>query len=247
MNVRMILPVLALFLAACQTLPREPISTAPATQEIPGGTIQPTQTLQASPSLTSSPATAPTNVETRAPATDCASIERLAPDSLEAQNIVDEFVAEYKAQYPTEYMGMAILDRVYRLGEWAIVTGSITGEGTDVIAVHQISEGYQIAEFIHIFPLESPEDLETWVIQPFLKKLPEAPAALFTCMDQSWLQPGGQSSQTITVFQLAYVSTDNATTEGVTEIHTLLSDGSNHSVLLHEPMLIMGLVSSPGG
>jgi TolB protein len=33
----------------------------------------------------------------------------------------------------------------------------------------------------------------------------------------------------------------------VTEVHSLLSDGSNQNVLLHEAMMIMGLISSPDG
>jgi len=174
-------------------------------------------------------------------------IERLQPDSAEAQQILDEFVANYKEQYPTEYMGMAILHRVDRLGEWSVVTGSIAGEGKDIIAARKTSQGYPITEFIHIMPLESPEGLEIRVIQPLLEKLPEAPQALFTCLDQAWLMASGYSSQPSSVSLLAYIGTDDGTMEGVTEIYTLLSDGSNHSVLLHEPMLILGLVSSPDG
>lgn len=178
---------------------------------------------------------------------ECAAVERLPPDSAEAQQILNESIANYRELHPTEYMGMAILHRVYRLGEWAIATGSIAGEATDVIAVRQTPNGYQIAESVHVFPLESDEELQTWVIHPFLEKLPEAPAALFTCLEQSWLQPGGQSSQPVTDFQLAYVATEDGTTEGVTEIQTIRSGGSNHSVVLHEPMLIVGPVPAPDG
>ena len=242
----LVVPTIFLFLVGCASLPET------TTEETSTLTPYPTQTQIASPTSIShfTPTSAITETPARAMGNevhDCSQVEQLPTDSAEAQQILDEFVANYKEQYPTEYMGMAILNRVYRLEDWAVVTGSITEEGTDVIAVRQTSMGYQIAEMIHIFPLESPEELETWVIQPFLAKLPEAPAALFTCMDQSWLQLGWQSSKPVGVYQLAYISSDDSTTEGVTEIHTLLSDGSNQTVLLHEPMLITGLASSPDG
>lgn len=241
----LVLLAVFLLLGGCTTLPETTIQVESALS------TPPSQTQLASPTSKSpsTPTSTITETSTRTSGQDhdCASLEPLAPNSAEAQQIVEEFVANYKEQYPTEYMGMAVLDRVYRLGEWAVVTGSIAGEGTDVIAVHQTPQGYQIAEFIHIFPLESPEELETWVIQPFLEKLPEAPQALFTCMDQSWLLPVGYPSAPASVFQLAYVSTDDFTTQGVTEINTLQSDGSNPGVLLHETMLILGLASSPDG
>ena len=79
----------------------------------------------------------------------------------------------------------------------------------------------------------------------FLGKLPEAPQALFKCLDQTWLLAVGYPRELSGVYQLAYVGTDDFTTEGATEINTIQSDGSNLNVLLHEPMLIMGLVPSP--
>jgi TolB protein len=81
----------------------------------------------------------------------------------------------------------------------------------------------------------------------FLERLPDAPQALFTCLDQTWLLAVGYPGEPTGVFQLAYISTDDSTTEGVTEIPTLLSDGLNQNVLLHEAMMIMGLTSSPDG
>jgi hypothetical protein len=180
--------------------------------------------IAATPSLTltvmpTAPTPTPASMETPAldpdqyQGSDCASVEHLSPDSVEAQQIREEFVANYKEQYPTEYMGMAVLHRVDRLGEWAVITGSIAGEGKDVIAVRLTPQGYQIVEFIHIVPLELPEELEMRVIQPFLERLPEAPPALFTCLDQAWLLASGYRSEPSGVYQLAYVSTDDYTTE----------------------------------
>jgi hypothetical protein len=85
------------------------------------------------------------------------------------------------------------------------------------------------------------------VSEYFLERLPNAPQALFTCLDQAWLLAVGYSGEPSGVFQPAYVSTDGSTTEGVIEIHSLLSNGSSQNVLLHEPMLIIGLASSPEG
>ncbi len=179
---------------------------------------------------------------------DCSTVERLAPDSVEAQQILEEFIQNFKVQQPTEAIGMAILHRVDHLGEWAVVTGSVVGEGKDVIAVHQTPQGYQIVEHEHIsVPLESPEDLDTRVIQPLQEKLPEAPAVLFSCLDQAWLLAVGYPGEPSRVYKLAYVGTSDSTTEGVSEINTLQSDGSNHAVLLSEPMLVIGLESSPDG
>ena len=238
---------LAIFLlvSGCATL-AETITEIESTLFTP-----PTQTQVAAPTSESLSTPTSTITETpelapnRDPGVDCASIENLPTDSVEAQQIVDESIANYKEQYPTEYMGMAILHRVDRLGEWALVTGSISGEGKDVIAVRQTPKGYQIAEAIHVSPLEAPEELQLWVIQPLLEKLPEAPPALFTCLDPSWLLAVGYPSAPASVFQLAYVGTDDDTTEGVTEIKTIQSDGSQQDVLLHEAMLILGLASSP--
>jgi len=179
---------------------------------------------------------------------DCSSVERMPPDSAEAQQILEESIRNSRDEQSTEYMGMAILHRVDRLGEWAVVQGSISGEAKDVIVVHQTPQGYQIADRYTITaPLESFDEAEKLVPEYFLARLPEAPGALFTCLDQTWLMAGGYPREPSGVFQLAFVGTDDYTTEGVTEILTLQSDGSNQSVLLHEPMLIMGLVSSPDG
>ena len=228
------------------TLPSSPATLLP--------TPASTSTKTPEPVDTPKPMQSPTNMETPGilpdseQAVDCTVVERLSLDSAEAQQIVEEFTQDFKERNPTEYMGMAILHRVDRLGEWAVVTGSVVGEGKDVIAVRRTPQGYQIAEHNHISaPLESFDEPEKLVPEYFLERLPDAPQALFTCLDQTWLLAVGYPSAPASVFQLAYVGTDDGTTEGVTEIHTLLSDGSNQNVLLHEPMLITGLTSSPDG
>jgi hypothetical protein len=87
---------------------------------------------------------------------------------------------------------MTILQGVDRLGEWALVQGSVTGEAKDVIIAQQTEQGYQIAErYIITAPLRSFEDGETRVVNYFLEKLPGAPPELLTCLDQSWLMAVG--------------------------------------------------------
>jgi hypothetical protein len=81
-----------------------------ACQSVPAATAEPT--IKATPSLASSPIPEP-----KATA-DCSAVERLPNDSVEAQQILEEFAQNFKKQQLTEYMGMAILDRVNRLGEW---------------------------------------------------------------------------------------------------------------------------------
>jgi hypothetical protein len=123
---------------------------------------------------------------------DCSQIEHLAIDSPEAQQIVEQFTKNFKEQNPTEYMGMTILQGVDRLGEWALVQGSVSGEAKDVIIAQQTEQGYQIAErYIITAPLRSFEDGETRVVNYFLEKLPGAPPELLTCLDQSWLMAVG--------------------------------------------------------
>lgn len=130
--------------------------------------------------------------------------EQLPTDSAEIQQLVDEFVANYKELYPKEYMGMSILHRVDRLGEWAVVQGSVSGEAKDIIALRQIPQGYQIVErYIITAPLESIDEPEKLVPECFLERLPEAPQALFTCLDQTWLLAVGYPGEPTGVFQLA--------------------------------------------
>jgi hypothetical protein len=181
-------------------------------------------------------------------AVNCSSVERLEAGSPAVQQILDEFIANFKQQNPNETMGMAILHRVDRLGEWAVIQGSVSGEAKDVIAVQQTPQGYQLAgRYIITTPLASLNEPERLIPQYFLDQLSEAPPALFTCLDQSWLLAEGYPGEVDHIFQIAFVSTDDFTTDGVSEIHTLQSDGSNHSMLLHEPMLILGLAASPHG
>ncbi len=206
-----------------------------------------------SPTTPSTTRTAPVPKPTNTPhITDpndpCSAVERLALDSPEAQQIVEEFTQNYKMKYPTELMNMSILHRVDRLGEWAVVQGSVSGEGKDVIAVRKTTDGYQMAErYIITAPLESFDEPEKIVPQYFMEKLPEVEKALFTCMNQSWLLGRADETEAASVYQLAYLGTSDDTTDGETEINSIQSDGSNHKVLLREPMMILNMVYSPDG
>jgi hypothetical protein len=117
-----------------------------ACQSLPAATAEPT--IVATPSLAPSPSP---SLEPEATA-DCSAVERLPNDSLEAQQILEEFIQNFKKQQPTEYMGMAILDRVDRLGEWAVVQGSVSGDDRNILVVHRTSEGYQLVEEYLVVP-----------------------------------------------------------------------------------------------
>lgn len=189
----------------------------------------------------------PTVAPTSEPDPACSAVERLPIDSAEAQQIRVEFITHFKEQNPTEYMGLAILHRIDRLGEWAVIQGSVSGEGKDVIAVHLTPDGYQLADrYIITAPLASRLEPEQIIPQYFTEKLPDAPEALFTCLDQGWLlgqAPAAPSSS----HPIAYVTTDDSTIDGVTQISIVQPDRSNLTVLLSKPMIIMDLAPSPDG
>ncbi|RPI87284.1 MAG: hypothetical protein EHM41_05500 [Chloroflexi bacterium] len=177
---------------------------------------------------------------------DCSAVERLLLDSPEAQQIRAEFITHFKEQNPTEYMGLAILHRIDRVVEWVVIQGSVSGEAKDVIAVRQTPDGYQLAERYTITaPLASFDEPEKIVPEYFLEKLPDAPEVLFTCLDQSWMI--GQAVVPASDYSIAFVGTDDATTAGVTQLFKIQSDGSDRTLLLSEPMLIMDLAPSPFG
>lgn len=199
-------------------------------------------TLMPIPSLTPSPEPTPV------PTSDCSAVERLPNDSVEAAQITEELIRNFKAGQPTEYMGLAVLDRVDRLGEWAVVQGSVSGDDKDILVVRQTSQGYQLAERYLVVPsMRADEGSNQQITHYFLEKLPGAPEALFTCLEPTWLSGGAPITERPSISQLAYIGSSDFTTQGMTEIHTVQSDGSNPSVILSEPMLIMGLVSSPDG
>ena len=179
---------------------------------------------------------------------DCAAVERLPTDAADAQQIVEEFIQNFKKEQPTKYMGMAVLNRVDRLGEWAVVQGSVSGDDGNILVVHRTSQGYQLIENYLVTPAFATEEPETRATQYFLEKLPDAPPALFTCLEGTWF-PGRQAPpiEPPHAYQLIYIGTDNGNTDGVTEIHAISFDGSEPRLVLSAPMMIIDLVLSPDG
>lgn len=212
-----------------------------ACQSVPAATAEPT--IKATPSLASSPSPEP---EATA---DCSAVERLPNDSVEAQQILEEFVQNFKKQQPTEYMGMVALDRVDRLGEWAVVQGSVSGDDRNILVVHESSEGYQlVGEYLVVPSMAEDPKWNKRITQHFFEKLPDAPHALFTCLEQTWvLGREARPAEPPHIYQLIYIGTDNSNTDGVTEIHTISFDGSEPRLILSAPMMINDLVLSPDG
>jgi hypothetical protein len=182
------------------------------------------------------------------PTADCSAIGRLPNDSVEAQQILEEFVQNFKKEHPTEYMGIAVLDRVDRLGEWAVVQGSVSGDDSNILVVRRTSQGYQLIEDYVFTPAFAAEEPETRVTQYFLEKVPDAPGALFTCLEQTWFSRGqARTTEPHQAYRIVYIGTDNGNTDGVTEIHTIPFDGSEPLLVLSAPMMINELVLSPDG
>ena len=120
---------------------------------------------------------------------DCSKVERLANDTQTVQTILEEIVEDFQRINPKEYMGMSILHRVDRLGNWALIQGSVSGEGKDILLVEKKGGLFQIVERYTITaPLESfGEGAEQIVPEFFLGKASQAPEELFLCMNQDWL------------------------------------------------------------
>ena len=216
-----VMMVLLMISSACQSTP-EAISVETAT-----------------PSVTPSPR----------PTADCSLVERLPNDSTEGQQILDEFVQNFKKQQPTEYMGMAILSRIDRLGEWAVIQGSISGDDKNILVVQRSIDGYQlVGEYLVVPSMATDTEWKKRITQHFLEKLPDAPPSLFTCLEQTWI-PGREARPTEPphAYQLVYMGTDNGNTDGVTEIHAISFDGSAPRLILSTPMMMIGLVLSPDG
>jgi hypothetical protein len=133
-----------------------------------------------SPTATPMPALLPTGVVT--PTYDCSVVERIPPDSPEAQRIVQEFVTNFKARYPTEYMAIEELWAVDRMGEYAAIQGLVTTEESDVFVVEQTLQGFQMVARLGVtVPLRS-----RYVIpEYFVEQLPGVPPVLFYCLDVS--------------------------------------------------------------
>jgi hypothetical protein len=118
------------------------------------------------------------------PKYDCTLIQHLAPDSPEAQQIVQEFLTNFQQDWPTEYMGFEQLWAVDRLGEYAVIQGIVTQEESDIIVVQQTQRGFvMVARYTSdkLLPGLRHSDVEEYLAA----QLPDAPRELFHCLDLS--------------------------------------------------------------
>ena len=115
---------------------------------------------------------------------DCSAIQRVPSNSQEAQQIVEEFIANYRQDFPTEYMAIEQLWAVDKLGEYAAIQGRVTQEESDIVIVQQTERGFvMIARYHTHMVLAEPRRIT--IPQYFIEQLPKAPAELFHCLDLS--------------------------------------------------------------
>ena len=210
-----------------------------AYQSAPAATAEPT--IIETPSLAPSPESDPIG--------GCSAVKCLSNDSIEAQQVLEEFIQNFKKEHPTEYMGMAVLDRVDRLGEWAVVQGSVSGDDRNILVVHRTSQEYQLVEEHLVVPaMEEDEGSNKRITQYFLEKVPDAPEQLLTCLEQTcFLGREARPTEPPHAYQLVYTGTDNGNTDGITEVYAIPFDGSEPRLILSAPMMINELVLSSDG
>lgn len=115
---------------------------------------------------------------------DCSLIQQLPPDSPEEQQIVEEFIANYKQDFPTEYMAIEELWAVDTLGEYAAIQGRVTQEENDIIIVQQTERGFVMVAQYHTHMVLSKYGYSS-IPEYFAAELPTAPPELFNCLDLS--------------------------------------------------------------
>ncbi len=115
---------------------------------------------------------------------DCSQVIHLAPGSLEAQSIVQQFLDNFHEESPTEYMEFELVWSVERLGEYAVIQGRVTDEENDLIVVQETGRGFAMLErhtsheLLSGFP---PADISGLLA----KEMPGVPSGLFYCTDLS--------------------------------------------------------------
>ena len=113
---------------------------------------------------------------------DCSAIRSLQPDAPEARQIVEEFIANFKKDFPTEYMAIEQLWAVDKLGEYAVIQGRVTQEENNLIVVQQMERGsVRVADYI----VNVPGPRHSVIPEYFIGQLPDAPPELFHCLDLS--------------------------------------------------------------
>lgn len=111
---------------------------------------------------------------------DCSLIERLKPASADAQQIVEQMLANFKVDYPKETLELVQLWGVERMGEYALIRGKVTLEQSDLFAVQRTDRGYvMLAHYI----VDAPGAKHEVIPGYFVARVPDAPPELFYCID----------------------------------------------------------------
>jgi len=122
--------------------------------------------------------------ETPTATNDCPNVVHYLPDLPEAQQIVEEFITNFKKDFPTEYMAFEQLWAVDKLGDYAAIQGRVTQEESDIIVVRQMERGFVMVARYHTH-MVLPEPRRLTIPEYLIGQLPDAPPELFHCLDLS--------------------------------------------------------------
>lgn len=179
-------------LSACVALPPTPDQAAQASPS-----AAPTATPSPPPSPTvAPPSAAPLPTEPPSASAipslgyDCSQVERLPVDSPEARLLAEALVASYRQKLPSEYIAVAELYAVERLGEYAVVQMRITDEAAGIFVIRQTPPGASGAppedapyEYLGGFVRDgSPLPSRFTIPEILSRQAPDAPAELIYCL-----------------------------------------------------------------
>ncbi|MGE5123388.1 MAG: hypothetical protein ACM3H7_02655 [Acidobacteriaceae bacterium] len=115
---------------------------------------------------------------------DCSSVQHYAPDSPEAQQVVESYLANFHQDWPTEYMAFEQLWSVDRMGEYVVIQGMVTQEEADIIIAHETERGLVlISRYTShmVLPGNWHGDIRGYL----QSQLPAVPTELVSCLDLS--------------------------------------------------------------
>ncbi|HET7009197.1 MAG TPA: hypothetical protein VFI11_00355 [Anaerolineales bacterium] len=137
--------------------------------------LEPLESGAAAPEVTSG--TFPPMVDSRC---DCSMVDRVPPDSEAARQIVGQLLANFKVDWPTEYMALDPLWAVDRMGDYALLQGRVTDEAMVLVLAQVTSRGYVM---VTSHTVSNPGPSHSIIPDLLRAKAPDAPQELIYCAD----------------------------------------------------------------